>query len=132
MIVEDSAGRAHLTDRIMPSLLVHNLEETLVFYQDVLGFAVNDLESEGFGPSWAIVSRDDVSIQFFSHSHHAIPSVPTFSGMLRLFTEDIDTFVEEMKDVAEIEWSECQPDGKTCEVAIRDPNGYVLSFCSAY
>lgn len=132
MIIEDGAARVRLTDRIMPSLLVHNLEETLVFYQDVLGFSVNDLESEGFGPSWAIVSRDDVAIQFFSHSHHAIPSVPTFSGMLRLFTEDVDAIVEEMKDVAEIEWTQCQPDGKTCEVAIRDPNGYVLSFCSAY
>ena len=132
MIVEESSTRTRLTDRIMPSLLVQNLEETLVFYQDVLGFSVNDLESEGFGPSWAIVSRDDVAIQFFSHSHHAIPSAPTFSGMLRLFTEDIDALIGEMKDVAEIEWSETQPDGKTCEIAIRDPNGYILAFCSAY
>lgn len=132
MMVEEGTDRARLTDRIMPSLLVTDLEQTLTFYQDVLGFAVNDLESEGHGPSWAIVTRGDVAIQFFSHSHHNIPSEPAFSGMLRFFTDDIEALVEEMKQRTDIEWSEYQPDGKACEVAVRDPNGYILAFCSAY
>ena len=131
MLVEENASRARLADRIMPSLLVHNLEETLDFYQNILGFAVSDLESEGHGPSWAIVSRDEVAIQFFSNSHRNLPSVPAFSGMLRLFTEDLDALVSEIAPLVDIEWTERQPDGRTCEAAVRDPNGYVLAFCSA-
>ena len=130
MLVDEHGSRARLADRIIPSLLVHNLEETLDFYQNILGFTVSDLESEGHGPSWAIVERDGVAIQFFSNSHRNLPAAPAFSGMLRLFPEDLDALISEIGPLVDIEWTEQQPDGKTCEAAVRDPNGYVLAFCS--
>ncbi len=107
---------------IRPMLEVNNVEETIDFYVNTLGFqCLGHFEKE-----WAQVQRDNISIMFcrrFSQKEH--PN-PILTGGIYLYTDDVDSLWEEWKDKTQI----CYPIETfhygMREFAVYDCNQYML------
>lgn len=123
---KDPPPQPRLTSRVIVSLLVDDLVETVAFYCG-LGFRITGEygSDEGY---WAEVTRDDVSIQFFDTEPEGLPDKPVLSGTIYFFPDDVRALAEEWKDKVDFEWGpEVMPYGML-EFGIKDPNGYFLAF----
>jgi len=109
--------------RLVPMLQTLDMERTVAWYESVLGFR---REGEP-GSGWCALRRDDVSIMFMTNAHLGQPHATA----TQYFTvDDADALWESIKDHCEAEWGpEDMPYGLR-EFAVRDPNGYLLSFGS--
>jgi uncharacterized glyoxalase superfamily protein PhnB len=74
--------------RIAPELPVSNLEESIAYYEQRLGFREAMRMPSG---DYAIVERDDIAIHLFAD--HARSSSPV---SIHIFTEDLDTLHAEL------------------------------------
>ena len=74
----------HRIKRISPMLAVANLDETLAFYRDVLGFNVA-LES----PQYAIVERDGATIHFMPAADESVLQAVRGHTQIYIEVEDI-------------------------------------------
>ncbi len=109
---------------LIPMMETNNLEETIKFYEEVLGFKcvhkVND--------DWARMERDDVVIMFsmrFTQEEH--PN--TFlTGGLYIYTDTVDLIWAELKEKVKV----CYPiesfEYGMREFAVYDCNDYLLQF----
>lgn len=114
---------------VTPSLLAPDLDATLRFYVDVLGFSQTGAWREADARLvWAEVTRGDARLWFFRDTP-VEPLTPVFSGLIYLFVGPVTPLAAALADVGVIfEWGpETQPYGLR-EVALRDPNGYLLVF----
>jgi len=113
---------------ITPMLTTENLKETLNFYTDILGFEC-DAYDENYG--WASVKRDNVAIMFGLPNAHIPYNGPNFTGSLYMYTDDVDSIWEKVKDSVSI----CYPlevfDYGMKEFGIYDNNGYLLKYGQA-
>ncbi len=116
------------------NLMVADVNETIDFYRDVLGFQLVMSVPEGGKFDWAMMSNGGAQIMF-----QAIGSVteeyPAFKdtevgGSLVLFIvlEGIDEFHESIKDKAKIVVDLHDTFYGMREFSIEDNNGYVLTF----
>lgn len=116
---------AALGSRVVPALLVRDLEETLAFYRH-LGFRVTSpVEPESV---WAEVERDSITLQFHTEPPEGTPPSPIFSGTLYFFPESVAALAEEFRDKVEFAWGPEVMEYGMREFGIRDPNGYYLAF----
>lgn len=116
-------GAAFTAKKISPMLAVADMEETLGFYQDVLGFTAM-MKS----PEYSIVERDGLNIHFMkAASEHVMECVRghteiyiEVSGICSLW-EHVQTFKERyrIRDLFDREY------GMT-EFHIEDPNGCLV------
>jgi uncharacterized glyoxalase superfamily protein PhnB len=108
---------------LVPMLQTLDLRQTVVWYQTVLGFQRVGEEADG----WCCLSRDGVSIMFMTNDHLG----PPHATATQYFTvDDADVLWDSIKDDCKAEWGpEDMPYGLR-EFAIKDPNGYLLSFGS--
>ncbi len=88
--------------RIVPSLLVRDMAETLSFYRK-LGFVVSGHNGNG-ASGWAEVHRGAVAIQFYTDPPHGTPTEPVCSGTFYVFSSDIDVLAEEFRGNVEFAW----------------------------
>jgi len=65
-------------NRIVPSLLVRDMNETLAFYEQ-LGFAVTGCDGDESNAGWAEVSRDSIVFQFYTEAPAGTPDEPVCS-----------------------------------------------------
>jgi uncharacterized glyoxalase superfamily protein PhnB len=75
--------------RIAPELPVSNLQQSLDYYQQQLGFRVAMKMPAG---DYAIVERDDIAIHLFHDRARTSTSVA-----IHVFTEDLDTLHAELQ-----------------------------------
>ena len=68
-----------LQQRLVPALLVKDMDETLAIYRN-LGFEVTGSDSEEKTIGWAEVARDGVTLQFHSDPSCGTPSNPVCTG----------------------------------------------------
>ena len=125
--------------QLRPMLDAADLDATIAFYTDVLGFSVTN-RMEG----WVNLLRDDVRIMFnqlHTHDHddaghdgadvhgHDHPHEPTMTGSLYLDVDDVDALAAELgaRDATLLFGPATQPHGMR-EIGVLDPNGYVLIF----
>jgi len=112
--------------RLTPSLLVRDLEHSLAFYRDVLGFTVDTAWPEG-EPTLAILDRGAVSVMIQTGGPGA-DGEPAFTGDLRFDVSDASGLASRLRNEVEIEWGpEVYHYGRR-EFAVRDPDGYLLIF----
>ncbi len=116
-----------LGKRLVPSLLVRDMEATLLFYQQ-LGFQVTGSHPPGEPPFWAEVSQDGVVFQFFADPPQGTLDHPICSGVFYIFPQDVKALAEKLQDKTEFLWGPEVMDYGMLEFAIRDPNGYILAF----
>lgn len=110
----------------IPSLLVTDLAATLAFYER-LGFAVRG-RSDHDGGQWAEVRRGGATLQFFTEAPEGLPTSPVMSGTLYFRAEDVDALAGEWRGKVAFAWGPEVMDYGMREVAVRDPNGYLIAF----
>lgn len=121
--------------QLRPMLDAADLDATIAFYTDVLGFTATD-RMEG----WVNLLKDDVRVMFNQlHTHdegdhdhddhgHDHPSEPTMTGSLYFNVDDVDALALDLGGKATLLFGPVtQPHGMR-EIGVRDPNGYVLIF----
>ena len=108
---------------IRPVLTVNSIDDTIIFYRNMLGFGcVNRMEG------WAALRRDSVEIMISLPNAHEPFEKPTLTGSLYFNSSDVDTLWNEIKDKASIVYPIENFFYGMREFAIRDNNGYVLQF----
>jgi catechol 2,3-dioxygenase-like lactoylglutathione lyase family enzyme len=119
----------HLGHRILPCLFVSDMRRTLAFYIDVLGFTQTGYYPIESDPIRTEVRRDDVALIFYSEGPRTSFEAPSMTGLVYLFPESLDQLAEELRARnVPILWGPEQNELGYRELAIRDPNGYVLAF----
>lgn len=111
---------------VSPSLRVTDLDASLAFYKDLLGFGVDTLWPEE-APTLAILDRGPVHLTIQTGGC-AGESEPSFTGDLRFDVAGVESLASALRGRVEIEWGpEVYPYGRR-EFAVRDPDGYLLIF----
>lgn len=109
---------------LIPMLETLDLEETIAFYTDVLGFSCTGYEEK----TWASLERDQVAIMFARPNEGNGVKEPVLSGSLYFYPDNLEEIWEFVKEKAII----CYPleafDSGIREFAIYDNNGYLLQF----
>ena len=116
------AGQAKLRG-LTPMLRTWELDASIAFYRDRLGFSVENA-SEG----WASLSRDGVELMLSAPNEHEGDVSPAFTGSLYFLAADIEQLWTRVREHARV----CYPledfDYGMREFAIYDNNGYLLQF----
>ena len=110
-------------NRISPMLAVADLDETVGFYRDVLGFSV----ASKF-PGYAIVERDGATIHFMTAADETVLKAVRGHTEIYIEVNDIASLwahVQGFKDKYRMRELFHQPYGMT-EFHIGDPNGCLV------
>ena len=112
---------------LVPMLKAKDLPETITFYTTILGFAVQSrADSDDGSPYWCCLKLDGAMVMFYSMDAPKGP--PTMTGVLYFYPKDVKALWDDLKDRAAVEWDLQVMDYGMLEFAIRDCNGYTLSF----
>ena len=111
---------------ILPIIWTNELDKTVDFYCNVLGFSFNDKEDNS--QQWFHLFRDECEIVVASPEGIETLGQPGFSGTFYITVDNIDELWYSIKDKAEVcseietfEWG-------MREFAIFDNNGYSFQF----
>jgi lactoylglutathione lyase len=124
----------HQLKKLTPNILVADVDKSVAFYRDVLGFVVDQTVPDKSPFVFAIVKSGNVQI-YLNARGPAIEEYPAFKGRplggtLTLFIEvgDIRGSYEQLKDRVNVVMPlEKKWYGPT-EFAFLDPDGYVITF----
>jgi len=122
--------------QIIPMLIAEDLDATIKYYCEKLGFEINFIITEGIDP-YASVYRDGTLINF---SQGTLPPEPSCYGGIAVQVDDVDELYEELKQRGAL--SKDFPKHYSCirehppedkEYGLRDmflvdPNGYIIHF----
>jgi uncharacterized glyoxalase superfamily protein PhnB len=109
---------------VTPMLKVNDLEKTIAFYSENLGFSVENRRD-----GWCAMGSNGASVMFYSQeSLDSPPGPPSMTGVLYFNPTDVKALWEKLKGRAPIEWELQEMEYGMLEFAIRDCNGYILSF----
>ena len=106
---------------LVPMLQTKDMRRTRDWYISVLGFAVSGERGE----EWCELRRDDVAIMFMNNDHLGPPEA-TATQYIRV--DDVRGLWASIEDRCTAEWGPEEMPYGMLEFAIRDPNGYLLSF----
>ena len=119
---------------LTPNLMVEDVNQTVDFYKNVLGFAVIATVPDFGQFNWAMMKQGDVEMQF-QLRQSLTEEVPIFKdrpigGALTLYVsiEGIEELHERLKDKVTIVQAIHSTFYGTREFAIQDSNGFVLAF----
>ena len=138
--------------RLVPMLTTDDLDGTIAFYRDTLGFEVSGVYPED-NPNWCYLKRGDSHLMFSSldqldhdhdehghdvgeehhHDHekdeeHRNNHRPTGVWTLYVYPDDVDSLWEKLKEQAPVAYPPFETPYGMREFGIRDPNGFMLSF----
>ena len=102
-----------------------DLEESIAFYTQLLGFTFGEVNDDW---AFAHLHKDEVEIILVKPNEQTPFDNPTFTGSLYFDTDDVDALWESLKDIAAICYEIENFDWGTREFAIYDNNGYILQF----
>lgn len=107
---------------LVPMLQTRDIQKTRQWYESVLGF---ECVAEEAG--WCRLVRDGAVIMFMSNDHLGEPHA---TATQYFYVDDAAAIWAKLKEHCKAEWGpELMPYGMN-EFAVRDPNGYLLSFGS--
>jgi uncharacterized glyoxalase superfamily protein PhnB len=127
---------------ITPNLMTENVAETIAFYER-LGFtATETVPKEGAqnsgGLQFAILVKDNLMLMFqeresLTAEYPILKTDKTQSSItLYIIVEDVNTYYDEIKSKYEVQSELHKTFYGAEEFAIKDNNGYVLTFTEAY
>ena len=119
--------------KLTPNLIVSNVERSVAFYRDVLGFSVGPTVPDAAPYVFAIVQSGPVEI-FLNAPEPAIAEYPAFKdrpigGTLTLFIEvtDIERVHKELAENVRIVMPLEHKWYGVTEFAFADPDGYLIT-----
>ncbi len=120
--------------KLTPNLLVANVERSLAFYVDTLGFARGMTVPDASPFVFAAVTSGDVEI-FLNDAATAVKEYPAFAGKpigatgtMFIELEGVDALHERIKSSVTITMPLVTQFYGMREFAILDPDGYVITF----
>ena len=108
---------------LMPILRTHNLQPSVAFYWDRLGFQCTQKTD-----NWAFVEHHEITLMLALPNAHEPFDRPAFTGSFYFNVDDVDGLWRKLKDNSEIVYPIEDFDYGMREFAIRDSNGYCLQF----
>ncbi len=114
---------------LTPMLQAVDVSETIDFYTAVLGFTL-DAKYPETAPTWCSLVRGPVHLMFFAAEavNQADVTPPAMSGVLYVYVDDVLDVHDELKLKTDVLWGpQAMPYG-FLEFAIRECNGYTVSF----
>jgi lactoylglutathione lyase len=125
---------AYELKKLTPNLIVSHVEQSVVFYRDVLGFTVGATVPEAAPYVFAIVQSGPVEI-FLNAPEPAVAEYRAFKGRpiggtLTLFIEvvDIARAHDSLKDQVNVVMPLEHKWYGVTEFAFEDPDGYLITF----
>jgi catechol 2,3-dioxygenase-like lactoylglutathione lyase family enzyme len=106
---------------LIPMLHTNDIDATRKWYESMLGFRCVSAESD----QWCRLQRDGVEIMFMRNAHMGAPSA---TATQYIYVDDVMDLWTSIKDRCSAEWGPEEMRYGSIEFAIRDPNGYLLSF----
>jgi uncharacterized glyoxalase superfamily protein PhnB len=110
---------------LRPMLWTENLDETIGFYTETLGFTAGEVNHDW---GWALLSVGDVSLMLAAPNAHTPYDKIGFTGTFYFTTDDVDAMWKKLKDNIKICYEIENFDYGMREFAIYDNNGYMLQF----
>ena len=107
----------------IPILYVRDVEESVRFYCDVLGFRCANRTDV-----WASLERDLAEIMISLPNEHLSFEKALFTGTFYFHSNDVDGLWERFRDKVTIVYPIENFEYGMREFAIRDINGYILQF----
>jgi uncharacterized glyoxalase superfamily protein PhnB len=108
---------------LRPVLYVTDIDATIRFYKDTLGFECTNHIS-----GWASLLNYDVEIMISLPNAHQPFEKPNFTGSFYFHPDDVNALWANLKDKATIVYRIENFSYGMREFAIRDNNGYCLQF----
>ncbi|MBV9988303.1 MAG: VOC family protein [Chitinophagaceae bacterium] len=108
---------------ISPILWTTNLDETIKFYTEALGFT-----AQSNFPHFVSLSKDDTRLMFVVPQEEPDFHQSVLTGSIYIFMENVDAFWELVKDKATIKDPIADRAYLMRDFAILDNNGYELVF----
>jgi uncharacterized glyoxalase superfamily protein PhnB len=110
-------------NRVVPLLWTNDLDATIEFYQQLLGFeCLNRMEG------WALLKKDEVELMFSLPNAHEPFDKIQFTGSFYFHPDDVAELWEQLRDQAAVVYPLQDFEYRMREFAIRDNNGYILQF----
>jgi catechol 2,3-dioxygenase-like lactoylglutathione lyase family enzyme len=110
--------------KLTPMLQTKDIRATVAFYTGTLGFTLEGLWPAE-SPSWCMLSSGDARVMFMTNDHYGPPEM---TGTLYIETDDVIAVHRSIEGNVPILWGpEVYPYG-ILEFAIKDVNGYTISF----
>ena len=120
--------------KLTPNLLVANVERSLAFYVDTLGFARGMTVPDASPFVFASVTSGDVEV-FFNDAATAVKEYPAFAGKplgatgtMYIDVEGVDALHDRLEPIVTIAMPLVTQFYGVREFAILDPDGYVITF----
>ena len=120
--------------KLTPNMMVEDVEKTIAFYRDVLGFETLTTVPGDNEIGFAIMQRDNVEVMFQSRKSLS-ENVPALTGAsigasqtFYIEVSDIDSLYQQVQGKAAIVVDMHDTFYGTREFYFRDVNGYILSF----
>jgi uncharacterized glyoxalase superfamily protein PhnB len=105
---------------LSPMLQSADLQRTIEWYSSVLGFkCVSKLDG------WCRLEREGVSIMFMTNEHLGAPQA---TAVQYIYVQDAYALWNEISGRVKAEWGPQKMPYGMHEFAIKDPDGYILSF----
>ncbi|HEY6307685.1 MAG TPA: VOC family protein [Candidatus Angelobacter sp.] len=112
-------------NKLTPMLTVTNMDETIRFYHDLLGFECCN-RNEG----WARLLNYGAEIMIALPNARMAFEHPQFTGSFYMILDDVDALWQEVRDKVTVVFPIENFYYGMREFAIRDNNGYMLQFGS--
>jgi uncharacterized glyoxalase superfamily protein PhnB len=109
---------------LRPVLWAENIDETIGFYTQILGFTLMGRNDDW---EWASLKKDDVQIML-SQNEYEKPNGIGFSGSFYFNVDNVDELWEDLKTKAKICYEIETFEWEMREFGIYDNNGYLLQF----
>jgi lactoylglutathione lyase len=120
--------------KLTPNLVVANVERSLAFYVDTVGFERGMTVPDASPFVFASVTSGSVEV-FFNDAAAAVKEYPAFDGKpigatatLFIEVEGVDALHDRLKSMAKIVMPIVTQFYGMREFAIEDPDGYVITF----
>lgn len=111
---------------IMPVLKVSDLDRSMGWYVDALGFVADAKSRDDGGAEYCFLHAGPTQMILSTGSH--LGDVPGMTGTIYFRVVGVDELFNRVAGRSEVVWPlENQPYG-TREFGIRDPDGYILAF----
>ena len=120
--------------KMTPNLMVEDVNKTIAFYKDILGFELLATVPETGQFNWAMMRRDNVEIMFQARAsiteEFPVLKDRAIGGSLTFYieVEDIQALYRRLKDKVTFVQDMHTTFYGTQEFAVQDCNGFVLSF----
>jgi len=122
-------------NKIVPLLQVSSISDTMGYYQEVLGFALDFRWPEEGEPRWVGMSRGEISMMFtidLGTSSAPFIAEKVNGVVLYILVEEVEPLFEELAARGAIVVQEVHDFGGRRQFSIADPNGYVIAFSEAF